>query len=53
MVGDSAVIDLACFHPGFFLKDSVFEAAEIRLTTELSNNFSTRLTLPDIKHRVP
>ena len=50
--GDSAVVDLGCFHPGV-AKPPAFKIAEFRLTSALSNEFRARLTMPDRLHRLP
>jgi hypothetical protein len=52
MVGDSAVVDLSCFHPGV-AKPAAFQSAESSLTTILTREFGARLTIPDDSHRVP
>ena len=52
MVGDSAVVDLSCFHPGVD-KPLAFRSAETNLTTTLYREFGTRLAMPDYQHRVP
>src|ERR1044072_6622335 len=51
MVGDSAVVDLGCFHPGV-AKPRAFQSAESSLTTTLTREFGVRLTMPDYSHRV-
>jgi hypothetical protein len=52
MVNDMAVVDLSCFHPGA-AKPPAFQSAESLLTTTLSREFGTRLTMPDRSHMVP
>jgi|SRR5437016_769722 len=52
VVGDSAIVDLSCFHPGT-AKPPAFKIAESRLTSALANEFGPRLTLPDFLHRIP
>ncbi len=52
VVGDSAVVDLGCFHPGV-AKPPAFRIAESRLTAVLTNEFGTRLTIPDRLHQIP
>jgi hypothetical protein len=47
VVGDSAVVDLSCFHPGV-AKPHAFKIAESNLTAKLTNEFGTRLAMPDV-----
>jgi hypothetical protein len=52
MVGESAIVDLGCFHPGPG-KWPVFEKVESRLTLALTDEFGTRLTMPVYPHQAP
>jgi len=52
MVGDSAVVDLSCFHPGV-AKPPAFKTAESHLTSALTNEFGARLKMPGYSRRVP
>jgi hypothetical protein len=52
MVGDSAVVDLECFHPGV-AKPPAFKTAESHLTRALTNEFGARLRMPDYSHIIP
>lgn len=52
MVGDSAVVDLMCFHPGW-RKPRAYKVAEKALRTQLSEEFGERLKEPRHGERIP
>ena len=52
MVGDTAVLDLNCFHPGPG-KTPLFKSLEAELTPAMDRQFGTRVTMPDYKNLLP